>query len=113
MISLLLHTPTQSLHNRITSSLLSPLLTALSLASATIDPEEQPSEGAKKEVPVYAHILMGCSLDTSGETATPDELKIGFLKFLFREAGAAGVVESSRRKVYKLYREELPGDEDD
>jgi ribosomal RNA-processing protein 1 len=88
------------------STLFSPLLDALSRASPSID-DDRPAKRQKGE-PVFAHLIMGCCLRDSGSEAraTPDELRRGVLKAMFDAAADEKAVDSNRRRIYKLWREE-------
>jgi ribosomal RNA-processing protein 1 len=93
------------------SSVFTPLLKALNLASPALDSEERPSKKMKSDEPIYTHILMNSSVG-GGERQGPDVIKAGLLKALFEAAASEKSVEVSRRKVYKLWREE-GGDDDE
>lgn len=88
------------------STLFTPLLTALARASPSLD-DDRPAKRQKDE-PIFAHLIMGCCLGTSDTAArsTADELKRGVLKAMFDAAADPKAVESNRRKIYKLWREE-------
>lgn len=89
------------------STLITPLLTAFTLASPSID-SERPSKKVKIDQPVYAHLIMHSCIGDAGseDRASPDELKKALLQRIFDAAAAPEAVESNRRKMYKLWREE-------
>lgn len=105
-ITLLARTPTQAVHARLMSTLFTPLLGALSRASPLLD-DNRPAKRQKEEA-IYAHLIMGCTIGDAGseERATPDDLRRGVLKAMFDAAADGRAVESNRRKMYKLWREE-------
>ena len=88
------------------TTLFTPLLDALDRASPSLT-DDRPAKRQKDE-PIYAHLIMGCCLGKYGTEAraTPDDLRMGLLRALFNAAAEAGAVESNRRKIYKLWREE-------
>lgn len=108
---LLAHTPIATVHTRILSSLFTPLLNALALASDT----ERPAKRTRTDEPVYAHVLMGSCIGEQGsETrATRKGLRRGVLQAMFRAAADPGANETDRRKIYKVWREEGGDDDDD
>jgi ribosomal RNA-processing protein 1 len=91
------------------SSLFTPLIDALALASFA---EERPKKRAKIDEPMYSHVVMRCTPDVRAEKSMPDELRNGVLKAMFQAATEEEAVESNRRKIYKLWREE-GGDDDE
>ncbi len=105
-ITLVARTPTQAVHNRLMSTLFTPLLDALARASPSLE-DDRPTKRHKDE-PIYAHLIMGCCLGDSGleARAKPDELRRGVLKAMFDAAADEKAVESNRRKIYRLWREE-------
>ena len=89
------------------STLFSPLLDALSLASPSIDDDERPRKRLKNQ-PIFAHLVMGCCLGDAGSEAraTSDELRRDVLRSMFEAAADETAGETNRRKIYKLWREE-------
>ncbi|OCF33553.1 ribosomal RNA-processing protein 1 [Kwoniella heveanensis CBS 569] len=128
-IALLTRTPTSTVHARLMSSIFTPLLESLALASPSLsldrdEGEERPSKRSKKESksrPMYAHIVMHSCIGTAAksgtpqttERATPEKLRSGLLKAMFVAAADEKAGESNRRKVYQVWREEGGGDDDD
>ncbi|WVF68251.1 hypothetical protein IAT40_003016 [Kwoniella sp. CBS 6097] len=117
-IALLTRTPTSTVHTRLMSSIFTPLLESLALASPSISLEqdsERPSKRSKKDnKPMYAHIVMHCCVGKSGaqERSSPEKLRNGLLKAMFEAAADGKAGESNRRKVYQVWREE-GGDDDE
>ncbi|ODN98083.1 hypothetical protein I350_07725 [Cryptococcus amylolentus CBS 6273] len=112
---LLARTPTKTVHTRLMSSLFTPILTSLSLASSTpVADSERPAKRTKKEEPMYAHIVMHSTAKVGGkERSTPEELKGSVLRGMFNAAAHGGATEPNRRKIYKVWREEGGDDDDD
>lgn len=99
-ITLLARTPHQVMHNRLMTALFTPLLDALALASSA---EERPRKRAKVDEPMYAHVIMH---STTSEGDSPEAIRLAVLKAMFEAAAAERAVESNRRKIYKVWREE-------
>ncbi|WVQ95804.1 hypothetical protein IAU59_002903 [Kwoniella sp. CBS 9459] len=121
-IALLTRTPTSTVHARLMSSIFSPLLESLALASPSLSLErerdgERPSKRSKKEInkPMYAHIVMHSCVGNTGsqERSTPEKLRGGLLRAMFEAAADGKAGESNRRKVYQVWREEGGDDDDD
>ena len=94
------------------SSLFTPLLSALSLASPDI---ERPAKRYRIDEPVYPHIIMGCCLGSHGvdTRASPEKLRAGLLKNMFNAAADSDANETDRRKIYKVWKEQGGDDDDD
>ena len=88
------------------STLFTPLLDALSLASPLVD-DERPTKRLKNQ-PIFAHLVMGCCLGDHGfdARAASDELRRGVLTSMFEAAADEKAGGTNRRKIYKLWREE-------
>ncbi|ORY34723.1 nucleolar protein,Nop52-domain-containing protein [Naematelia encephala] len=111
-IALLALTPTQSIYNRTMSTVFTPLLSALTLASpSTKDIVDRPSKRSKDD-PIFPHIVMRSRLAGSDQLASPDKLRKGLVKALFEAAADQSAVETNRRKIYQIVRE-LDDDEDE
>ncbi|WWC92815.1 uncharacterized protein L201_007774 [Kwoniella dendrophila CBS 6074] len=117
-ITLLTRTPTSTVHTRLMSSVFTPLLESLALASPSISLErdaERPSKRCKKQEPMYAHIVMHSCVGNEGkiERSSAIALRKGLLKSMFEAAANTKAGESNRRKVYQVWREEGGDDDDD
>jgi ribosomal RNA-processing protein 1 len=82
------------------TALFTPLLDAFALASSA---EERPRKRAKVDEPMYAHVIMH---STTSESDSPEAIRLAVLKAMFEAAAAERAVESNRRKIYKVWREE-------
>ncbi|ORX37697.1 nucleolar protein,Nop52-domain-containing protein [Kockovaella imperatae] len=109
-IDLLAHTPTQTVHTRVMSTLFQPLLDALHAASPDPEEAERPRKKRKDE-PMYAHIIMECSVDGNNK-ASSVQLRKALLQALFHAASQEDALDVNRRKIYKVCREEGGDDED-
>ncbi|WWC95579.1 hypothetical protein V866_002444 [Kwoniella sp. B9012] len=117
-IILLTRTSTSTVHTRLMSSVFSPLLESLTLASPSLSLQqdaERPTKKSKKEEPMFAHIVMHSCVGQEGQTdrSSARELKKGLLKRMFEAAANEKATESNRRKVYQVWREEGGDDDDD
>ncbi|WWD20320.1 hypothetical protein CI109_104796 [Kwoniella shandongensis] len=115
-ILLLTRTPTSHVHTRLMSSIFTPLLASLSLASTTPSTDERPSKRSKKESSesMYAHIVMHSCVGDEGkeERNGAEKLRMALLKSMFLAAADGKAGETNRRKVYTVWRQE-GGDDDD
>ncbi|WWC73681.1 uncharacterized protein I206_107653 [Kwoniella pini CBS 10737] len=117
-ITLLTRTPTSTVHTRLMSSIFTPLLDSLAIASPSPALErdaERPSKKSKKEEPMYAHIVMHSCVGEEGRThrSSATALRGALLKKMFEAAANEKSGESNRRKVYQVWREQGGDDEDD
>ncbi|KAK8849691.1 hypothetical protein IAR55_005026 [Kwoniella newhampshirensis] len=116
-ILLLTRTSTSHVHTRLMNSVFTPLLSSLSLATATPSIDERPSKRSKKGLsePMYAHIVMHSCVGDAGkdERDGADKVRKGLLKSMFLAAADGKAGESNRRKVYTVWREEGGDDDDD
>ncbi|WVW86912.1 hypothetical protein I302_108967 [Kwoniella bestiolae CBS 10118] len=117
-ITLLTRTSTSTVHTRLMSSVFTPLLESLTLASSSIAVErdaERPSKRSKKADSMYAHIVMHSCVGEEGqsERSNPTALRSGLLKRMFEAASNEKAGESNRRKVYQVWREEGGDDDED
>ncbi|KAE8541763.1 hypothetical protein D1P53_001936 [Cryptococcus gattii VGV] len=118
-ITLLARTPLSTVHTRIMSSVFSPLLTSLTLASSSLDRnDERPAKRSKKSIedePMYAHVVMHSCVGEGGkqERNSADQLRNAVLRAMFNEAANPKSTEPNRRKIYKVWREEGGDDDDD
>ncbi|EIW71503.1 hypothetical protein TREMEDRAFT_28117 [Tremella mesenterica DSM 1558] len=118
-ITLLARTPTPTIHSRLMMALFHPLLSALNRASPIgeehSEGEEPSAKRAKRDEPIYAHIIMHSTdgRELAGAEIGPGAgaLKVAILKAMFSAASDEHAVESNRRRVYVVWREEN-GDDD-
>ncbi|WWC65846.1 uncharacterized protein I303_108468 [Kwoniella dejecticola CBS 10117] len=117
-ITLLTRTPTSTVHTRLMSSVFTPLLESLALASPSITLErdaERPSKKSKKQEPMYAHLVMHSCVGEEGRSkrSNATALRRELLQKMFQAAANDKASESNRRKVYQVWREEGGDDDDD
>lgn len=100
------------------SSVFTPLLNSLALASSSPDQyDERPAKRSKKSIddePMYAHIVMHSCAGEGGKQGrnSAEQLRNAVLKAMFNAAANPKSTEPNRRKIYKVWREE-GGDDDD
>lgn len=100
---LLANTRTPTVHTRIMSMVFSPMLTALKDG----EDDERPAKRARADAQEFENIVANIEVD--GEKADKAEAREAVLKAMFKEAAKEDAVESNRRKIYTVVREE--GDE--
>ncbi|KAL1405072.1 hypothetical protein Q8F55_008695 [Vanrija albida] len=109
-IALLARTTTPAVHKRLQSAVFDPLLNSLK------EDEERPAKRAKKEAAPssdseFPNIARRSALAAGQEAAEPAAVRLALVKALFQQAAVESAVESNRRKIYAIVREN--DDEDD
>lgn len=97
------NTRTPTVHARLMSMVFSPVLAALKDEDDE-DEDERPAKRAKAEEQAFENIVANVVVD--GEAADMAEAREAVLKALFKEAAKEEAVESNRRKIYAVVREE-------
>jgi ribosomal RNA-processing protein 1 len=123
-ILLLARTRTQAVHTRLMTVVFTPLITALS--PRVVEVVERPAKRLRGPVPVPAPVVADDDDDedalfaaiartaaVEGKQATKAQAKTALLQAMFKEAAQEGAVESNRRKIYTVVREQGDDDEDD
>lgn len=113
-IALLARTPSQVVHKRIISMVITPLLAALSDDDSDED-DERPAKRSKLAGPVpipqepLGNIINNALVN--GQLSTRPQLRSALVQAMFKAAASPDAVESNRRKMYAVVREH--GDDDD
>lgn len=98
------NTRTPTVHTRLMSMVFSPILAALKDEE---DEDERPAKRARADAQEFENIVE--NIEVNGEKADKDEAREAVLRAMFKEAAKEDAVESNRRKIYTVVREE--GDE--
>lgn len=101
---LLANTRTPTVHTRIMSMVFSPTIAAL---KDDEDEDERPAKRVRADAQEFENIV--ANIDVDGDKADKDEAREAVLRAMFNEAAKESAVESNRRKIYTVVREE--GDE--
>ncbi|WOO86146.1 Ribosomal RNA processing protein 1 B [Vanrija pseudolonga] len=112
-IALLARTTTPAVHKRLQSVLFDRVLAAL---KEDEDEDERPAKRAKKEAAAttseFPHIAERSALAAGADAASPKAVRSALLKALFKEAAQESAVESNRRKIYAVVRENEDDDDE-
>lgn len=114
-IALLARTTTPAVHKRLQSVLFDRVLSAL---KEDEDEDERPAKRAKKDAPAvttseFPHIAERSALAAGAEAASPKAVRSALFKALFKEAAQESAVESNRRRIYAVVRENEDDDDDE
>jgi ribosomal RNA-processing protein 1 len=98
------HTPSNITFDRIKSSLLNPILEALTSADIVNEAKEPPQKRMRITAPDYSYLSVHACIEPTNSPESPEAIKMSLLKAVFSNASHGDTRESNRRKLYAIWK---------